>query len=147
MQNITFNGNNYVLFQDSWRSCWLFVATTDKQVLLWKLKTKEGWTDSGKFSGKTIRETEEQCFNLVHERQGPTTNGDSFTCVPSWPKICTFTFRDKVPSASQSAITDFKQSICSLAIKTKTARLEISRDTNKGSASLRLVCKKSILCQ
>lgn len=32
-----------------------------------------------KFSGKPVEETEEQCFNLVHKRQGPITNGDSFT--------------------------------------------------------------------
>lgn len=80
--------------------------------------------------------------NLVEKQSGKQKNNASILfmkdkdqqptethCVPSWPKICTF--RDKAPSASQFAITDFKQAICSLAIKTKTARLEISRDTRE----------------
>lgn len=47
---------------------------------------------------------------------------------------------ERASSASQFAITDFKQSICSSAIKTKKAK---QSDTDKGRASLRKVCKKN----
>lgn len=47
----------------------------------------------------------------------------------------------RASSASQFVITDIKQSICSTAIRTKKAKLEIFRDTENGRASLRMVCK------
>lgn len=61
----------------------------------------------------------------------------SYEIHSSWIKIRTFPFRERASSASQFAITDFKQSICSTGIKTKKAKPEIFRDTDKGKASLK----------